>query len=250
MTDLTGQVCLITGAARGIGAEIAQEAAAAGAAVAINYNASAAAATTLRHSIEERYQVPVMTVAADISDAWAVDGMFAQVESKLGPVDLLVNNAGISQRGLLIDTTDEEWEKVMSINLRGPFLCCRRALAPMIQGKYGRIVNIASVWGIRGAAYESIYAAAKGGMIALTKSLAREMGTAGITVNAIAPGPVMTEMLASGLDAQELRLLTDEIPAGRLGHAKDIAAMCVFLLSKAAGFINGEIIVIDGGWSV
>ena len=176
--------------------------------------------------------------------------MFARIEDKWGSVDLLVNNAGISLKGLLTETTEEEWQQVMDINLKGAFLCCRRALPAMVKKRFGRIVNIASIWGLRGASCESVYAASKGGLIALSRSLAMEMGPSGITVNVIAPGPVQTDMLLQELDSDERKALSEEIPLGRLASPDDVASACLFLLSPAASYINGQALGLDGGWKV
>ena len=191
-----------------------------------------------------------MAVQADISQGREVEVMFARIEDKWGSVDLLVNNAGISLKGLLTETTEEEWQQVMDINLKGAFLCCRRALPAMVKKRFGRIVNIASIWGLRGASCESVYAASKGGLIALSRSLAMEMGPSGITVNVIAPGPVQTDMLLQELDSDERKALSEEIPLGRLASPDDVASACLFLLSPAASYINGQALGLDGGWKV
>jgi 3-oxoacyl-[acyl-carrier protein] reductase len=136
----------------------------------------------------------------------------------------------------------------MNVNLKGAFLCCREALPHMIRKRYGRIVNIASIQGISGASYESVYAASKGGLIAFTKSLASEVGPSGITVNAIAPGPVATEMIFSQLDEEDIKILLDEIPSGRMMQPEEIADTCLFLLSSQAACINAQVLCLDGGW--
>jgi len=191
-----------------------------------------------------------MAVQADISQGREVEAMFARIEDKWGSVDLLVNNAGISLKRLFTETSEEEWHQVMDINLKGAFLCCRSALPAMIRTRFGRIVNIASIWGLRGASCETVYAASKGGLIALSRSLAMEMGPSGITVNVIAPGPVETDMLLQELDNDERAMLSVEIPLGRLASPDDVASACLFLLSPAASYINGQVLGIDGGWKV
>jgi 3-oxoacyl-[acyl-carrier protein] reductase len=168
---LKGHICLVTGSSRGIGAQIARTVAAAGARTVINYHYSQHQAMQLLAELTEQGD-QVMAVQADISQGREVEAMFARIEDKWGSVDLLVNNAGISLKGLITEISEEEWQQVMDINLKGAFLCCRRALPAMIRTRFGRIVNIASIWGLRGASCESVYAASKGGLIALSRSLA------------------------------------------------------------------------------
>lgn len=240
-------VCLVTGGSRGIGQAIVMELAQKGWSVAINYHHSQQAAENLMHKCLQA-GVPARAVCADVSQSDAVEDMFKDIENTLGPVTHLVNNAGVDLRCLLTDTSEEDWDRIMNVNLKGPFLCCRRALPHMIHIRFGRIVNIASTWGICGASFESVYAASKGGLIALTKSLASEVGPSGITVNAIAPGPIQTAMLDSELTGEEKKELAADIPAGRLGYPQDVATLCSFLLSDPAGYINGQIIGVDGGW--
>lgn len=246
--SLQNKVCLITGSSRGIGAAIARAAAAEGAAVAVNYRTSRKQAELL---VEELQDLGTQAVAAqaDVGSSGEVERLFASVERDLGPVSLLVNNAGTSLRELVTDTSDEQWERIIDTNLKGPFLCCRRALPYMIRGRWGRIVNIASVWGLLGASCESVYAASKGGLILFTRSLAREVAPCGVTVNALAPGPIGTDMLAEELTVQECQDLAEQVPAGRLGSPEDVAALCVFLLSSGANYINGQVISVDGGWT-
>ncbi len=240
-------VCLITGASRGIGREIARAAAAQGIDVAINYYSSKHEAVKLEKELQAQ-GLNAIAVQADVGCEKDVEKMFSLIESKLGPVNMLINNAGISLRALITETTEVQWQKVMDTNLKGPFLCCRRALPDMIGKKFGRIINIASIWGITGASYEAVYAASKGGLLAMTKSMAVELGPSGITVNAVAPGPIQTDMLQGELSMQEIQNLANEIPLGRLGFPEEIASTCVYLLSSKAAFINGQVISIDGGW--
>ncbi len=245
--NLTGRICLVTGSGRGIGAAIVCAAAARGAAVVINYLHSEKEARFLLSQLQTQ-KVTSIAVRADISREEEVIQMFETIEKELGEVDLLVNNAGISVRSLVQDTRTEQWEKVIGTNLKGTFLSCRQAVPAMVRKKFGRIVNIASTQGVTGASCESVYAASKGGIIALSKSLGAELGPSGITVNAISPGPVASDMLYTDLNAEEVSMLTDQIPLGRIAQPKDIAQACIFLLSSSADYINGQVINVDGGW--
>lgn len=244
---LNGKIALITGASRGIGAGIARELAKAGAKVVVNYNSSREEAFKLAEDIEKEGG-EVLVVKADVAAAKEVEFMFNEVEKFWGEVDILVNNAGISLRRLVTDTGEEEWDKVINTNLKGAFLCSKRALPAMIRKRWGRIINIASIWGITGACMEAAYAASKGGVIAFTKSLAREAGYSGVTVNAVAPGVIKTDMLEAELTAEEMGEIVKGIPAGRLGTPEDIARLCLYLASAEAGYINGQIITVDGGF--
>lgn len=245
--DLQNNVCLITGASRGLGRAMAIAAGDNGLDVGINYCSSKEAALRLEEELRDK-GVNAYAIKANVGCKQEVDNMFAEIEYRLGPVSMLINNAGISLRALINETTEDQWQAVMDTNLKSAFLCSQRALAHMIRNRFGRIINIASIWGITGAAFESVYAASKGGLISLTKSLASELGPSGITVNAIAPGPIETDMLKGELSTQEKKNLAEEIPIGRLGYPEEIASACIYLLSKKASFINGQIISIDGGW--
>lgn len=239
------ETALITGGSRGIGAAIAAALARAGYAVAINYNHSADAAEALAASLraEGRAALPVQ---ADVSDPAQVAAMFAAVERQLGAVSVLVNNAGIAQQKLFTDLSDADWRRMMGVHLDGAFYCCRAALPAMIRARYGRILNIASMWGQVGGSCEVHYSAAKAGLIGLTKALAKEEGPSGITVNCIAPGVVDTDMMAS-FSAEDRAALADETPVCRLGNADEVAAAAVFLCSPAAGFITGQVLGVNGG---
>ncbi len=243
------KVCLVTGASRGIGAAIVRELAKSGMHIVINYLSSERAAVELAAE-NEALGVRSLLLKADVSSASDVEKMFSEIESTWGGVDLLVNNAGVDLCGLITETSEEQFERIMDINLKGPFLCCRRALPHMIRQRFGRIVNISSIWGLNGASCESVYAASKGGLIALTRSLAKEVGPSGVTVNALAPGPVKTDMMDAELDEDEQRELAADIPAGRFGYPQEIASACRYLLTDDAAFINGHVLVLDGGWKV
>ena len=239
------ETALITGGSRGIGAAIAAALARAGYAVAINYNHSAEAAEALAASLraEGRTALPVQ---ADVSDPAQVAAMFAAVERQLGAVSVLVNNAGIAQQKLFTDLSDADWRRMMGVHLDGAFYCCRAALPAMIRARYGRILNIASMWGQVGGSCEVHYSAAKAGLIGLTKALAKEVGPSGITVPCSAPGVVDTEMMGS-VSAGGRAALADETPVCRLGNADEVAAAAVFLCSPAAGFITGQVLGVNGG---
>ncbi|MDD4549891.1 MAG: 3-oxoacyl-ACP reductase FabG [Syntrophomonadaceae bacterium] len=245
--NIKGSVCLVTGGSRGIGAAIVKAVAAEGVKVAVNYFSSENKALELVSSLQAQ-GMSALAVRADVRNSADVEAMFASVEAEFGNIDMLVNNAGVSMRELVTDTSDEQWQQVMDTNLKGAFLCCRRALPHMIRQRYGRIVNMASIWGITGASFESVYAASKGGLIALSKSLASELAPSGITVNAIAPGPIETDLLIAELDDDERASLAEDIPAGRLGTAAEVASACRYFLSDDAAYINGQVLTIDGGW--
>lgn len=244
---LNNKVALVTGASRGIGREIARQLALNGYKVGVNYFKSSEMASALVEEINQSGGKAI-AIKADVSNANEVEKMFAVLEQELGPIHILVNNAGVSSRGLIQTIDEAEWDKVMGINLKGAFLCTKRALPQMISKGLGRIINITSVWGITGASYEAVYATSKGGLITFTKSLAKELGPSGITVNAIAPGPIATDMLDEELGEEDKLSLIDEILLGRLGKPEDVAALCLFLISDKASFITGQVISVDGGF--
>jgi 3-oxoacyl-[acyl-carrier protein] reductase len=242
---LFGQVAIVTGASRGIGRAIAIELARLGASVAINYKYSRESAEEAANECKAQ-GVTALPVQADVTRQEDIDRLLETTVMYLGQPDILVNNAGIASHSLLIDTTETEWDHLMDANLKAPFLCSKAVLQYMIHKRYGRIINISSIWGIAGGSGETAYSASKGGLIALTKALAKEMGPAGITVNAIAPGVIDTDML-SQLDTRDLAMLSQETPVGRLGTPQDIASVAGFLALPSSGFITGQIISPNGG---
>lgn len=244
---LNDKVVLVTGGSRGIGASVVRQLAQDGYSIAVNYHQSEKKAYLLNQELSSK-GCKCIEIKADVSKLAEVENMFLKIEAELGKVDILINNAGISSRGLVTDISEAEWDRVLGINLKGAFLCARRALPSMINQRWGRIINIASVWGITGAAYESLYATSKGGLITFTKSLAKELGPSGITVNAVAPGPIETDMLNSEIDKGEKDTLVEGIPLGRLGRPEDIASICSYLVSPRATYITGQVITVDGGF--
>lgn len=237
---------LITGSSRGIGAAIAIKFASMGFNVIIHYRSSHEAANeTARQCLH--YGNKVLTIAADLQDKEQVSRMKEKLESVDLMPDVLVNNAGIAHYGLFTETTESDWEHVLNVNLKSLFLCTQTFLPHMLEKKYGRIINLSSIWGLSGGSYEVIYSAAKGGVNAFTKALAKELAPSGITVNAVAPGAVDTDMLHS-LSDDELSHLKMEIPAGRLGQPDEIASLIYFIALPESSYITGQIISPNGGW--
>ena len=247
--ELEGKVSLVTGASRGIGKAIALKLANLGSKVAVNYVAIEAGnkvdADDLVESITHNGG-EAMAVEADMRDSEAVKAMVEQVTGRWSRVDILVNNAGINRDTLLLRMSDDAWDDVVNTNLRGAYLCTKFALKSMMRQEWGRIISMSSVTGIVGNIGQSNYAASKGGIIAFTKSIAREAGSRNITVNAVAPGFIVTGM-TDKLPPERKEAILAMVPLQRFGQPEDVAELVAFLASEKAGYITGQVITIDGG---
>lgn len=246
MKPILETTVLVTGASRGIGASIAERFASIGMNVVIHYmNSHEAANEVARRCMDHGGRI--MTVSADLRSKEQIERMYEKLKAHNMLPDILVNNAGVSHYGLLSDVSEEEWDAVMALNLKGVFLCTQMFMPHMISQRYGRIINVSSIWGISGASCEVLYSTTKGGINAFTKALAKELAPSGVTVNAVAPGAVETEMMQT-FDADEIKSIEEEIPAGRLAKPDEISSLVYFLALPESGYINGQIISPNGGW--
>lgn len=245
MLELTGQVALITGGARGIGAAITRKLAAQGADVAINFAGSEAAAKELAAECEG-LGVKANIYKCNVAEYSECEVMINQVIADFGKIDILVNNAGITNDKLLMQMTSEDFDKVIDVNLKGCYNTMKLVNRPMMKNKYGRIINMSSIVGIHGQAGQANYAASKAGIIGLTKSVAAELASRNITVNAIAPGMIDTEMTQVLSDATKESILS-QIPAKRAGSTEEVANLVAFLASKESSYITAQVIGVDGG---
>jgi 3-oxoacyl-[acyl-carrier protein] reductase len=250
MPELTDKIALVTGASRGIGRAIAIELAKLGAKVVVNYAGNDAAAQETVRLVNEAVKAaggpePVV-MKFDVTDRTAVDAAFDDVKTKLGGLHILVNNAGISKDGLLLRFKDDDWSQTLATNLTGAFQCARAGAKLMTKQRWGRIINIGSVVGESGNAGQVAYAAAKAGMIGLTKTLAQELASRSITVNCVTPGFIATDMTAALTDDQRAKI-KEQIPLGDVGKPEDVAHAVAFLATDRARYITGHVLSVNGG---
>lgn len=238
-------VALVTGGGRGIGKSVSLELAKRGAHVVVNYSRSSDAAEAVKKEIENAGG-SAETVGFDVSDSAAVDTALKAIIKEHGRLDVLVNNAGIALDNLLVRTKDDEWDKTLAVNLSGTFYCCRAVAKTMMKARSGRIINISSVIGESGNAGQAAYSASKAALIGLTKSLAKELASRGVTVNCVTPGYIQTDMTA-GMGDDATGAILENIPLGRLGTSEDIADSVAFLASPSAGYITGQVLGVNGG---
>ena len=248
MNRLTDKTALVTGGSRGIGEAIALRLAREGANVALCASQSTEAAEVVAEKIRAQGREAIAR-QTDVSNAEAVDVLVKTVLDAWGKIDVLVNNAGVTRDNLLMRMKEDEWDAVLGVNLKGAYQCIKAVVRPMMKARTGRIINISSVVGLTGNAGQVNYAASKSGLIGLTKSVARELASRNITVNAVAPGFIPTDM-TDKINATMREQLLAQIPLGKLGSPEDIAAAVTFLASDDAAYITGQVLVVDGGMAM
>lgn len=245
MGSMSGKTAVVTGGSRGIGRAICLELARRGANVVFSYAGNTAAAAKTLEELKA-LGVEARAIQGNVADPAAAKTLIDTAVKELGGIHILVNNAGITRDGLAMAMKEEDFDAVIETNLKGAFLCMKAAIRPMMKARYGRIVNLSSVVALRGNPGQVNYCASKAGLIGMTKSLAKEMGARGITVNAVAPGYISTDMTAALPDAARDAMLST-IPVGRAGSPEDVAAAVAFLASEEAGYITGQVLSVDGG---
>lgn len=245
MFDLTGKVAVVTGSSKGIGASIAKVLAGAGAAVVVNYRSSSTAADEVAAAITNAGG-QALAVQADVSQSSEAQRLIKTAIDTFGQIDILVNNAGTTRDKLIMTMKDDDWESILQTNLSSVYYCSKAVVRPMMKKRRGRIINITSVVGLAGQAGQTNYSASKAGMIGFTKSLAKEVGARNITVNAVAPGFIPTD-LTNVLPEDQIKLIADNTPLKRLGSSEEVAYAVLYLASDEAAFVTGQVLSVDGG---
>ncbi len=248
MSEIVTRSAIVTGGGKGIGRAVCLALAEQGVNVAVNYAGSQSAAEETAALCQEK-GVQAMAVQADVAQADQVEALFAKATEAFGRLDILVNNAGITRDNLIVRISEEDFDAVLSTNLKGAFLCCKKAARLMMRQRTGRIVNISSVVGLRGNPGQANYCASKAGLIGLTKSLAKELSSRHVTVNAVAPGFIDTDMTRVLPEAARDAILS-QVPLGTFGHPEDVAAAVAFFASEQAGYITGQVLCVDGGMAM
>jgi 3-oxoacyl-[acyl-carrier protein] reductase len=247
MRELEGKVAVVTGASRGIGRAIAVALGARGAKVIVNYTANEGAANETAAAVQAAGGAAVAR-RFDVADGAAVDAAFKEIVANEGGLHVLVNNAGVAVNGLVLGGKDADWKRALDVNLSGTYYCCRAALRSLLKAREaGRIINITSITGEVGSAGQGPYVAAKAGIIGLTKTLAREYASRGVTVNAVSPGYIDTDMTATELPEERRAELMRQIPLGRVGKPEDVAAAVVYLAGPGAAYVTGQVLRVNGG---